>query len=624
MRTMPMMLALFAPGLWLCTDGPARASGSDGMTLAGLLLGPVTGQEAGDSTQMVVRRVWSGPWVDALGQPTPDGRFLTFMDWSTGNLAVREMSTGEVRHLTHKPTTDAGYGELSAVSPDGKRVAYHWYPGAWTWELRVVDLDGTNDRLLLRDEEGGPLYAPPRDWSPDGREILVSLTRGRGESARSAIVLVSVADGSVRVLKDTGNRRTGGERFSPDGRYVVYQAEADTDTGQRDILLLEVDGGRETTLIEHPADDYVLGWVPGSEYVLFASDRTGTLGAWAIPVADGKGAGPPTLVKPDLWRAFPMGFTADSAFYYGVNISTRAVHLATIDPETWRPLTAPTPVDPRHLGSSQRPRWSPDGRYLAYTTTAGNSRRRMVTIRSMETGETRELEPRGSSCPPRWSPDGRHLLFCGGDEEGQQGVFQVDVQTGEATTLKLLDGASYWNDWSPDGRTVYYRVDYGAESQIVALDLTTGSERVLRRAQQPTWIVMIWVDVSPDGRHLAFWELEMDRGNARLLVIPTSDAEDSARAREVLSVDYEGQRYPPTSSVKWTPDGEYLLYAVWDYESESGRLWRVPAGGGDPEPTELVLEGEFPQFHPDGRRIAFDYGESAWEVWTMKNYLPKE
>jgi Tol biopolymer transport system component len=619
-----MMLALFAPGLWLCTDGPATAAGGNGTTLASLLLASATGQQARDSAQLVVRRVWSGRGVDALGQPTPDGRYLTFMDWSTGNLAVRDMSTGEARHLTRKPTNDAGYGELSVVSPDGKRVAYHWYPGAWTWELRVVNLDGTNDRLLLRDEEGQQIYAAPRDWSPDGREILVSLTRGRGESARSSIVLVSVADGSLRVLKDTGSRSAGGERFSPDGRYVVYQVEADEDTGQRDIFLLPVHGGGETALIEHPADDFVLGWVPDSEYVLFASDRTGTLGAWVVPVVDGKSAGPPTLVKPDLWRAFPMGFTADGAFYYGVHVSTRGVHLATIDPETWRPLTAPTPVDPRQLGSSQRPRWSPDGRYLAYLTTTGNSRRRVVTIRSMDTGETRELDPRSSSCPPRWSPDGRHFLFCGGDEEGQHGVFQVDVQTGEATTLKLLDGASFWNDWAPDGKTVYYRVDYGAESQIVALDLATGGERVLRRAQQPTWIVMIYVDVSPDGQHLAFWELEMDRAHARLLVIPTAGTEVNVLAREVLSVDYEGQRYPSMSSVQWTRDGRYLLYAVWDYESESGRLWRVSVAGGDPEPTELVLEGEFPQFHPDGRRIAFDYGESAWEIWVMQNYLPKE
>jgi len=148
-----------------------------------------TAEEVQDTT-LVMRRVWAGPdRVDDLGTPTPDGRLLTFVDWSTGNLAIRDMATGETRNLTHKGISDAGYGEYSVVSPDGRRVAYHWYPGGWVFELRVVDIDGSNDRLLVAGDD--VQYVAPYAWLTDGSAIVARMNRG-GENA---IVLVSVEDG---------------------------------------------------------------------------------------------------------------------------------------------------------------------------------------------------------------------------------------------------------------------------------------------------------------------------------------------------------------------------------------------------------------------------------------------
>jgi Tol biopolymer transport system component len=167
----------------LLTAGSIGLVGSVGKAIA-------QPQEASD---LVLRRVWAGRGADPLGQPSPDGRQLTYMDWSTGNLALRDMTTGETRHLTHKETTDPGYGEFSIVSPDGRHVAYHWYPGAWEFELRIVDLDGSNDRLLIPADECE--YCPPRDWSPDGSEILVDISHDNNESV---LALVAVEDGSVR------------------------------------------------------------------------------------------------------------------------------------------------------------------------------------------------------------------------------------------------------------------------------------------------------------------------------------------------------------------------------------------------------------------------------------------
>ena len=38
-----------------------------------------------------IRKVWSDPFTDILGAPSPDGKYMSFVDWTTGDLAVREL-----------------------------------------------------------------------------------------------------------------------------------------------------------------------------------------------------------------------------------------------------------------------------------------------------------------------------------------------------------------------------------------------------------------------------------------------------------------------------------------------------------------------------------------------------
>lgn len=58
-----------------------------------------------------------------------------------------------------------------------------------------------------------------------------------------------------------------------------------------------------------------MGWVPESNHVLFASDRTGTNSLWSLAVVDGKPEGAPTLLKRDVGRILPLGFARDGSFF---------------------------------------------------------------------------------------------------------------------------------------------------------------------------------------------------------------------------------------------------------------------------------------------------------------------
>jgi Tol biopolymer transport system component len=546
---------------------------------------------------------------------SPDGRYLAFVG-PNGDLAIRDFSTGEVRLLTDDASWISQWVEDAAISPDGEHIAYVWYQdsGEHPYELRVVGWDGGSPRVLFRGESFD--WYGTAGWSPDGDQILIS---GLGVDETYRVALVSVADGSPETLKEMGSswRWPVEVSFSPDGRYVVYDLPKDRYSEERDIFVLTVHGGEEARLIQHPANDFVLGWAPDGEHVLFASDRTGTLGAWMLPVAEGRAAGEPRLIKPDMWRVSPIGFTSDGSFFYGVPMDNRVVYVASLDPETGAVLAAPTAVGGDNLARNSSPEWSPDGRYLAYLTLEGQQAgwytgEFKISIRSVETGETRRL-----SVPDldlfggfRWFADGHHLLVPGVDRNERDGVFKVDIQTGEAEPL-----AAFWDieiarliDWSPDAGSVYYRVWHGEETRIAVMDLERGVQRVLSD-EHPNPPVAL----SPDGRQLAF--AVGGGGERSLMLMPATGGVSRELHRFQTEKNYN------VFDITWSVDGRHLLYVrPWDGAVE---LWRVPVVGGEPEKLDLSANRISKiRFHPDGRRIAFEGGRSGAEIWVMEDFLP--
>ncbi len=617
MRKACGILLLGVVALAGCNSETSRTVGGGDVLAAAGIPGAVaaTALSEQDSTPMVVRRVWGGPDVDLFGGVSPDGRYLTFVDWTTGNLAVRELATGEVRLLTDDGSwaEPQEWAEFSSVSPDGKRVAYRWYRhGAPPSELRIVGMNGSGRRVLYRNAGS---YFGSGVWSPDGEQIVTVQSYVDGPVD---MLSISAADGSVQTLKRFESSWPGGLSFSPDGRFIVYHHETKKDSPERDIFVLELDGGREIPLVQHPADDYVLGWTPDGEHILFASDRTGTLGAWLLPVAGSAAAGHPRLVKPDMWRVLPLGFTQDGSFFYGVNMEARDVYVASLDPETGGLLAPPASVNPTHLAWDYRPAWSPDGRYLVFLSGEGALigtafKHTFYSIRSVETGETRQLVPDLNDfgrCV--WWIDGHSLLVPGADRTDRAGLFRVDVHTGEAEPLP-----AFWDvqiaslvDPSPDGKKVFYtKWTGGGERRIAVMDLDTGRERLLFPDENEARPAL-----SADGRYLAF---SIDDNNShRILVMPATGGEP----RELQRYEAEG---PTVLNVAWSPDGRNVLYTV--RTDDTHQLWRISVAGGLPQKIDLAMESiQQLRIHPDGRRIAFDAGSGGAEVWVMENFLPAE
>jgi beta-lactamase regulating signal transducer with metallopeptidase domain/Tol biopolymer transport system component len=590
-----------------------------------------SGISAAKPSAIVIRQVWAQ--AGDVFTPSPDGRYLSYINWNTVELAVHDLKTGENRDLTdegnwNKPSE---YPDRSIWSPDSRQVAYCWYKGDDT-ELRIVDLDGSKPRVLCTSNpelEHAPL---PHSWSQDGKYILALMGKKDESLERSHedhIVLVSVTDGSLRVLKSLGARRTQYMSLSPDGRYVVFELTTE-DPKKRDIYLLATDGSGEAHLVKHPADDWAPFWAPDGKRIVFVSDRMGSAGLWLLNVDDGKPKGAPTLAKglgSNLGRL--NGFTRDGSFYYDLMTPAYDIYVATLDFEAGKVLAPPTKVPSRFEGSNYAPLWSPDGKYLAYAS----KRRMSILIRSIESGQERELSPdmprfllpRGWAAA-RWSPDGGSILVNGIDREETHGLFLVDVQTGDSTMVvqnepKKEGGESaarvVWPVFSNDGKLIY---GVRGDRSIVVYNLETRRERELYRAK--TDINLIYrLAISPDGRRLAFFEAAQALRPTVVKTMPTPGGEPS----ELYTLK-EGKRFSWGVGLSWTPDGDHVVVGgPDDARDKPDVLWMIPAEGGEPRKLELAVKVNHLALHPDGRRIAVTRNEpgGGGDVWVMENFLPE-
>jgi Tol biopolymer transport system component len=276
-----------------------------------------------------VRQVLSGPdllYDGWLGSVSPDGRHISIVDWETGDLAVRELSSGKKRRLTQRSSGE--YALYSIWSPDSRKIAYDWWTGRRFAGIYTIDLNGPKARLLYQDDR--MMFAQPVAWSPDGKQILavVHVSKQQGE-----VVLIAVADGSVQAVRIPNSGR-GKMVFSPDGRFIAYEFQQAEDAYKRDIGISSVRGDWQALLVEHPADDSLLGWSPDGQWILFSSDRTGAKVAWLQKVAEGKSQGAPELLGKDQGLGYPLGFTNDGSFYYSTSKEMQDVYTAALDPET--------------------------------------------------------------------------------------------------------------------------------------------------------------------------------------------------------------------------------------------------------------------------------------------------
>lgn len=271
---------------------------------------------------------------------------------------------------------------------------------------------------------------------------------------------------------------------------------------------------------------------------------------------------------------------------------------------------APTSKDVLNLESVGNPRISPDGQSIAYSvrTTDWEENRYDREIWLARAGEepfqlTRTKD--GSSGGYRWSPDGRWLAFTANRGDKQQ-IYMISPRGGDARQLTKHEEGVGSLGWSPDGRYIAFtaadpeskemkarKKQYGgfavedAEFRmnhlwVISVD-GEGEARRLTEGNDFTVGSFYW---SPDGKRIAFDHRPEPTPQASGMSDISIVEVESGEVSSLVTID--GGDYAPI----WSPDGEWIVFSSMLQDSAFYRnreLVKIPATGGDP----VILTREF-------------------------------
>lgn len=251
--------------------------------------------------------------------------------------------------------------------------------------------------------------------------------------------------------------------------------------------------------------------------------------------------------------------------------------------------------------SESHPRWSPDGKYLAFLSSRG-SEDELTQVWSLNRagGEGERLTDfKGSVSDFVWSPDSKRLALVVGDPDPDKPA-KDDKDKPKTPKPIVIDRYQFKEDevgYLGKQREHLYRFDIATRKAEV---LTPGPYD----EGQPAW--------SPDGASLVFVSKrdgDFDRNyNWDLYII---DAKPGAQARQLTT--FKGRDSQPDFDARpaWSPDGKLIAYAqggpdnLLDYAVR--HLAVIPAAGGNPTLLTTALDrnvGE-PRWSADGTYVYF-------------------
>ncbi len=569
-----------------------------------------------------------------------DGRFMVAADWDSGDLAIRDLTTGRLTRLMAKPGTfdDSNeYAEWGALSPDLRRVVYLWDTAKKEtkedtgYELRVMtNTQGAKPTVLLKLNAEFD-WVEPVTWV-DNDSFLAVLSK-RDKTWQIARLWVSGSLKQIVSLQWRFYGVLGRPTASPDGRYIAYSAlavnPAKAPTRQSPpastdqyIYVLPVDGsGSEHIVTRNAGINDAPVWTEDGTHIVFLSDRSlgdrvGTFGLWSVEVRNGEATGTPEPVPVSFpGRIDPLGISRSGSYYYQqrYNGGSNDSDVFIADLQT-RENGVPGParrLTETSAGANTAPNWSPDGKFIAFmrrrpktgnTNTSSQNLVYDLVVHSIETHEEVEHPIAGNAIAgigiaPIWFHDGKSILI---------GATVVNLKTGESKSIEVTTHSALpvnitGRALAPDDRTLYLATfDREKKSgSIVGFDLLTGDQRHIWSSAASD-IYFGPLAISPDGRSLA-------------MVVPSRS---KLKGRVLARVGIDGSDYrelvpSEPSFIAWTKTG--ILYTA-----NSDQIMRIPPEGGKSEPANLVTRPNL-NLSPDGSQIIFSDVTGNRGLWMINN-----
>ncbi len=201
---------------------------------------------------------------------------------------------------------------------------------------------------------------------------------------------------------------------------------------------------------------------------------------------------------------------------------------------------------------------------------------------------------------PRWSPDGRMLAFLSErDKDKKAQIYVMDTAGGEARRVTDQDGGVAAFDWAPDSRGFVYQArvldDTGPDADFLR-EWYAREKNGDAGKERPLPDVRVFDRIRYKANGIGQW----DGRRSQLFVVSL----EGGPARQITSGPYDH------TSPRWSPDGKWIAFVAdrdpeADYRTVSD-IWVVPAEGGEPRRLTAGLgPAHNPVFSPNGRYIAY-------------------
>lgn len=199
----------------------------------------------------------------------------------------------------------------------------------------------------------------------------------------------------------------------------------------------------------------------------------------------------------------------------------------------------------------------------------------------------KEIESKTILMSPRWSAEGRYLAYTS-FEEGNPDFYVKDMINAAITKISSFQGINLSGGWSPDGRKVLVTLSKDGNEEIYLLNFDS---KLLQRLTNNYAIDVspVW---SPDGSRIAF--VSNRSGSPQLYIM---DADGNNAKRLTFTGNYN-------TSPAWSPKGDRIAYEGM-VDGRFQILTIGPDGENLKQLTFDYGEGKSPSWSPDGRYLAF-------------------
>ena len=432
---------------------------------------------------------------------SPDGGQVAFT-WNgekgdNPDIYIRRLDADTPLRLTTDPADDLA----PAWSPDGSRIAFirgtehaasiYLTPPVPGAERKLADYTPSSlgyPSLTTRSHHVS--------WSPDSRLVIVA-ARAAGE--RTSVILAFPAAGGEPHPVRSARSDEGDFRYptiSPDGRTLGYVAclGAGCDVyviGLDERLIGRGEPTRLTKQSSYPI--YGLSWAADGRSFIYGS-WVGTPNLWRIFIdrpepkrlelgaygfrPDVSRSGNRLVYfrlnsDSDIWKfergGGPVAVASSSVLDVDAQLSPDGARIVLSSERSgtsrdlW--ITNADGTNAKRLtyaGGEGTPRWSADGRWIAYDKRAENGKFGIHVIEAAG-GSPRQLT--GDGIVPNWSRDGKWVYFAS-TRSGTTQVWRVPPSGGDAQQVTQQGGRGVWESW--DGATLYYDRNGGVYSRATA------------------------------------------------------------------------------------------------------------------------------------------------------------